>query len=675
MTIESITQVASILISLNIPVFVLAPGSKMPLRGSNGCSGAKLNYEEIAEQLQTVNALSGDVPNLGVATGTVIDVIDFDGVTLEEGQPWEDADIPEPFKSCGLTPLAVVRTPKGIHWWIPSTGLSNAVRMQDASVDYRGRGGYVVSPESWTQFTQYKWLKVPDWSGVNTPNQWRDLLISVQSRNPTEYASRGHAQWQELKSLPIDDIIERVGDANRKGERNNLLFAAAGVLATRSDLHEDVRERLATAAKQADPSSSDHRISMTIRSGSNHGTNIREGRIQQLFGNANALDLSAPPEVGEDPTVGLPLTDLKSLVEAIENGEYKAAVPEIGIVPNSEPLFYRGAINEIHGMPGCGKSWLALHTIKECVARKESVLFLDWEDTAANCLLRLKALGANLHQVMKYMHYVDVATLGMMHRAAFLATLEHTAPTMVVFDSVGEAMGASGLDVNADKDVAMWFAAYPGTAAKSDARPAVLLVDHVVKNEKDRGHWAAGSYRKLAAVSGAAYLIETLEPFSRNQPGRVQIIVAKDRGGCRPVGTSAAVMTVHPENEGEQVLLTLAPYIDELEVSAKEADAMSDEERAAQALAVQQRREQELAAAILSEIEEHPGISVNGLRERVRDSWGPVRSVDVNNAIKKLVDIGGVYQQDGPRGSKLHYPVDPKPLNGDNVVDITDFFD
>jgi hypothetical protein len=63
----------------------------------------------------------------------------------------------------------------------------------------------------------------------------------------------------------------------------------------------------------------------------------------------------------------------------------------------------------------------------------------------------------------------------------------------------------------------------------------VIMVDHVNKDTGSRGRWATGGQHKLAALDGAAYVIETQKPFGRGLAGVADVRVAKDRpGAVRP---------------------------------------------------------------------------------------------------------------------------------------------
>lgn len=119
-------------------VFPLQPGSKIPFKGSNGCLDASSNADVIRGWWDT-----DPDANIGIATGHLVDVVDFDGLP---GQLTR-ARQPQLFDS--LQVLGTVSTPRpgGAHWFVPATGRGNKAGLLPG-VDYRGKGGYVVAAPS-----------------------------------------------------------------------------------------------------------------------------------------------------------------------------------------------------------------------------------------------------------------------------------------------------------------------------------------------------------------------------------------------------------------------------------------------------------------------------------------------------------------------------------------------
>jgi hypothetical protein len=129
-------------------VFPLSPGTKVPLKGSRGLKDAVMNPDTVRKMWAY-----GDY-NIGLRTGHLFDVIDFDGP--------EGMDSYAHLSAAGKLPpmLGLVETPHGAHYLIAPTGDGNAARVLPG-VDYRGNGGYVVAPPSIVNGVQYKWAIPP----------------------------------------------------------------------------------------------------------------------------------------------------------------------------------------------------------------------------------------------------------------------------------------------------------------------------------------------------------------------------------------------------------------------------------------------------------------------------------------------------------------------------------
>jgi hypothetical protein len=138
-------------------VFPLAPHSKKPWPRSHGLDDATTNLVQIEDWWRR-----NPESNVGIATGHLVDVIDFDGPHAHAAwgrqyPTWDDA---------GVHVLGTVSTPRsgGLHVYVPATGAGNSAGLVPG-VDYRGLGGYVVAPPSVLdeQADQvagtYKWLR------------------------------------------------------------------------------------------------------------------------------------------------------------------------------------------------------------------------------------------------------------------------------------------------------------------------------------------------------------------------------------------------------------------------------------------------------------------------------------------------------------------------------------
>jgi len=133
-----------------LPVFPIMPGTKTPYPKTHGVGDATMVEAR-------VRAMFADKPtaNIAIATGVLVDVIDFDGPDAHAS--W-GREFPT-WDSAGIEPLGTVSTPRpgGLHVYVAATGRGNRAGMLPG-VDYRGLGGYVLVPPSRTAVGTYEWL-------------------------------------------------------------------------------------------------------------------------------------------------------------------------------------------------------------------------------------------------------------------------------------------------------------------------------------------------------------------------------------------------------------------------------------------------------------------------------------------------------------------------------------
>jgi KaiC/GvpD/RAD55 family RecA-like ATPase len=309
-------------------------------------------------------------------------------------------------------------------------------------------------------------------------------------------------------------------------------------------------------------------------------------------------------------------------------------------------LLYAGAVHTISGEPETGKTWACLHAAVVELARGNTVAVVDFEDRAARVVGRLLHLGATPDQLATGLRYVRpheaLATRdrdGLWHDqpdAATALTAAVTGTALAVVDGVTEAMTIHGLDANSNADVAAFYDLLPRRIARHG--PAVVLIDHVVKDTERQGRWGIGAQHKLAGVDGVAYLAKIVEPIGRGQVGRVRLVVAKDRPGHvveHATGRCAA----------ELVLDATTPHVTRAWLEPSEAMPVDDEGQARFTIYMER---------ISRYVEAHQGCGKRDIREGVR---GKSEYVDV--ALSTLVDEGYVEAAAGQRGAVHHRVLTP----------------
>lgn len=138
-------------------VFPVQPRAKVPFPRSRGCHDATSELAQVARWW-------GAAPdaNIGIATGHLVDVIDVDGLA---GNIALARDVLDETPRRGLPHvLGAVSTPRagGRHLYVAATGDGNHAGICGSSVDYRGRGGYVIAPPSVTDAGVYRWTRALD---------------------------------------------------------------------------------------------------------------------------------------------------------------------------------------------------------------------------------------------------------------------------------------------------------------------------------------------------------------------------------------------------------------------------------------------------------------------------------------------------------------------------------
>jgi len=192
-------------------------------------------------------------------------------------------------------------------------------------------------------------------------------------------------------------------------------------------------------------------------------------------------------------------------------------------------LLYPGAFHSVAGEPESGKSWIALLAAAQELRAGASVTYVDFEDRAGRVVGRLLSLGVTPERILKRFHYIrPMSPLDPVGRAHLDQAAANS--SLVVLDGVTEAMTLHGLSIDAQDDAAKFIHMFPKRLA--DLGPAVVQIDHVVKNADNQGRFAIGAQHKLAGLDGAAYIVKVIEPFARGKVGRARITVSKDREGA-----------------------------------------------------------------------------------------------------------------------------------------------
>lgn len=604
---------------------------------------------------------------VGVATGeqSGVWVLDIDGEAGAAAlQALEDAN--------GTLPdtVEVVTGSGGRHLYFrhPGGRVTTNRSQLGAGLDVRGDGGQVLAPPTiHPNGTAYRWKRSPWEVQVATAPAWLLMLATEQERpapEPPELATPAsstsdsiaawYAQTTDFEALLARDgwqpsapksdhqLWTRPGKSTHDGASAILHFPDGPfvVFSTAPEIAALGLHQTWAVTKSGDAWAYSKfgyyaaRYHHGNRSAAAGQLRYEKDGVQRI----NPADLvgdgsgtRTPPKdirPPEDPDADWEPVDLAEIIARMAAGSYEPIVPEVLEVRSSIPLFYRSRINSLFGESGGGKTWVALAAILERIQLGERALFLDYEDSATGIAERLFLLGATAQQA-SLIDYVNPTT-GIGYG---IEKIEQRANEygVVVVDSTGEAMAAGGIDPNSDTETARWFVLVKHLC-RLPGGPAVIVLDHVPKDKDAPSSYAIGSQRKRAAVTGAAYRVDTLKEPAKGRDGKLKLTVAKDRIGNRGKGSTAAIVDIESAEN-----VSMAFHLTE----TQEAEARGERVRPTF-----------LMERVSRHLEMSPGATKRGVRESVKG-----KSDFIDLALTTLIEEGWARAEDGPRGSQLHYVV------------------
>jgi hypothetical protein len=316
----------------------------------------------------------------------------------------------------------------------------------------------------------------------------------------------------------------------------------------------------------------------------------------------------------------------------ILSGDYRPTAPDLLERSDGQHLFYMGKINSLFGESGSGKTWVALLACAQAIWAGNGAVFIDLEDSPASVAERMMLLGVTRDELYSRFAYVrpsDPSAHGVVDELAHIeTTIAALGATLVVIDSLGEAMSLDAVKPNEDDAVAYWHLRVARRLAHLG--PAVVLLDHIVKSRDAPELFAIGSQRKRAAIDGHAIRVDLLEPFSRDKGGRLKLTSAKDRHGMFSRGQVV----------GEMTFAVGANGLDSHLVSPVGRDAAGTVFRPTA-----------LMERISRWLEDHHGAwSQNEIEKNVSGKGAAKRT-----ALQVLVDDGYVTQEDAHRGHQYRF--------------------
>mgnify|MGYP000634737999 CR=1 FL=1 len=282
---------------------------------------------------------------------------------------------------------------------------------------------------------------------------------------------------------------------------------------TPGEFNELTQNTIANQMRESYPQAVQNTETMPVQAGSTPVAPVQNGSTESHEANKTA----SPSWQFEDPA---------QLASGIE----LPPTPTVFQREDGQGLFYRGAVNDLHGEPGCGKSMIAqIATAQELKADRD-VIYIDYEDSARNVVKRLLLLGVTGEQIVQHLHYGRPSAKPSSPTSldGWKETLDYAdTATLAIIDGVTSCLAYAGLDSNSGDDIAAWYNTMPRLI--SACGPAVVLIDHVVKSKDNRGRYAGGSMQKLALIDGISYSVDMTKPVGKGVKGTIVIKSGKDR--------------------------------------------------------------------------------------------------------------------------------------------------
>lgn len=219
-------------------------------------------------------------------------------------------------------------------------------------------------------------------------------------------------------------------------------------------------------------------------------------------------------------------------LSAILNGTYEPLQPTVGQLSDGTAWLYPGEIHDIHGYSGSGKSWVGLGLAAQEIKAGNGVLWVDYEQSPAIVVGRLRDLGLTVEEISERFGYMRPESFPFTGTAAekeYSAVLEANPFSLVVLDGVNQSFSLAGYDTHSTDDANAWHRLVPLKAAKYGA--AVVQIDHTVKNKEGDVTHAYGAQAKRSNVAVSIGAVATQQALKPGYQGKLELVIYKDRHG------------------------------------------------------------------------------------------------------------------------------------------------
>jgi hypothetical protein len=467
-------------------------------------------------------------------------------------------------------------------------------------VDIRADGGYIVAAPS-----QHISGKFYHWQDGHVLSMVSNDILSIlaEKRNPT-----GSTLGPSSMSTDIQVLME---EGFRFGERDDGFIRLAGILRGRGDSLDTAKSVVKIVWEKTDQSDKDFykletafekvergykmweapdelsqaEMQWALRSDARAAiTQERSGPLSAPKGQFRPIEptnmvVSGLKRATESPFISTEATesayedeedtdepdrdptDPFDIADLMEGVILERESPTMLERTDGKFLIYPGRFHSIYGEPGHGKTWVALHLVREQLSLGNVVAYLDYDedDAGKSIALRLRSLGIAPPLVRHGLRYLNPQGMGRNQEqwSKLKQQLKIWKPTLVVVDTMAPALVELGLNEKDNSEVGAWYAHARWLLRGLKPQAALVIIDHVVKSGEGRGRWARGAGDKLGRLH-AAYGVESAAPFDRMTPGFIKLTVAKDRAGeIGREGETASIVKFFPSNLGESLKIII----------------------------------------------------------------------------------------------------------------------
>ena len=367
-----------------------------------------------------------------------------------------------------------------------------------------------------------------------------------------------------------------------------------------------------------------------------------ESAPSEEAGPSTNAETTTPEEEGQERPPSWDPIDLTPILD----GTYQPPEATLFTRTDGQALLYPGLVHDIHGESESGKSLLIQTECAKQIQTGQPVAYIDYESEPVAILERLQLMGATKQQIAQHFTYIrpEQDPYRKQELPSFQNLLTQTF-TLIVLDGVTDALGQAGAASKDNDEIATWHRKIPRTLAKHTGA-AVVLIDHVTKNNDTRGRFAIGGQTKMAAIDGASYLAETKQPLGRGLQGEISLRVAKDRPGIIRAQSGTYRASDRTQEAALITIDSLDPNRIVTTINPPETLIGEDEGNTFRATLVMEK---------LSRIVEayREPITTNALLRAYKDDGGKARRSTILESINTLVDEGYFLATEGPRGARM----------------------